>query len=169
MSTRTTAQTTATAKAATMPIRIVLRRDASGNLQQDSLTAAERQQLRDRYDEIDAGPPGQAAPFYEAFYHAARHHPGDPEPLIMVSRANMDEMTWEIVDQSGVAETDFEVSIMPENGSPADPLPDFPKKSGADNKVHSGQPKSTHVRHHYKFEVVAKDGKKFDPDWYAAD
>jgi hypothetical protein len=157
-------------KAATIPIQIVLRRDANGELYQQSLTEEERQQLRDRYKEIDEGPRGQAAKFYKAFYHAAMHHPGDPEPLIVVSRDNVDEMIWRILDKDLVEETDFVVSIVRADAdSPENPLDGFPKGSGADKIVKSGQPKPSHVRNHYKFKVVAKDKKEFDPDWYAAD
>jgi len=60
-------------KAETIPIQIVLRRDASGELHQQPLTPEERQQLRDRYDEIENCPQGRRPPFYEAFYQS--HNP----------------------------------------------------------------------------------------------
>jgi len=158
-----------------VPIRIVLRRvlqeDKTQKLVQDSLTPGERQQLRDRYDAIEAGPPGGLLPFYKAFYHASKHHPGDPEPLIVLSNAQADEMTWEVYDLNGNPEDGFEVSVTPEDGGPPDPLNAFPKNAGTATVVHSGQHKGgIHGRHHYKFKVETKNnGPVFDPDWYAAD
>src|SRR5262245_40974555 len=139
---------TSSAKAATIPIQIVLERDSDGNLHQRSLSPAVRQQLRDRYDEIEgSGDPAQTTPFHQAFYHAARHHPGDPEPVIIVSLTNRDEITCEVLDQNGVAEPGFTVDTPPQQpGDPPHPFNGLPNPPGLATKVHSGHVKMTHLR-----------------------
>src|SRR5262245_34788464 len=113
------------------PIRIVLHTieqpDGTKVLVQSSLSDDDRKKLRDRYDEIDKPAGGGEPSFYIAFYHASRHHPGDPEPLIVLSKAKKDEMSWEVLDKDEKPESGFTVSVKSEDNGPDDPLEGFPK------------------------------------------
>jgi len=150
-----------------IPIQVVLRRGMGPNgpeLVQQPFTAAERQQLQARYAVLEAGP--AAASFKAALADAQQHHPTEPTPLIVLSRSNGDEMTWQILDNNNQPETGFTVSVHPVSGGPPDPLVNFPQTAKNTNIVRSGQPKATHLNQHYKFRVVASDKVEIDPDWY---